>query len=201
MLICCPESVEGAYRFPQLPGHFAHAAWQLIRPEFEAYLEREKNTLALVNDVADLLENIAAGPLHTPALYSTFLRALVSTKLNPPPPILEDVHAPNGANPSGNGTGGPVLSADDTGVMPPTDPALMNGYAPQAPAQPLIGQAGGSFGFHGEMGPVADMSTFPPTMAAMAPHGPGEDVLSMDSILAGGFWDNVLVPGAYTSGA
>lgn len=52
------------------------------------------------------------------------------------------------------------------------------------------------FQFEGEMGPVADMSTFPPTMATV----PSDDhnmssMMSMDSILTSGFWDSVLVPG------
>lgn len=49
------------------------------------------------------------------------------------------------------------------------------------------------FHFASEMGPVADMSTFPPTMANAQPDDLG--MLSMNSILSGGFWDNVLVPG------
>jgi hypothetical protein len=52
------------------------------------------------------------------------------------------------------------------------------------------------FQFDSEMGPVADISTFPPTMA---PH-PSEDslgVLTMENILSSGFWDSMLVPGAF----
>ena len=45
------------------------------------------------------------------------------------------------------------------------------------------------------MGPVADMSTFPPTMANTQPDDLG--LLSMNSILSGGFCDNVLVPGEF----
>lgn len=51
------------------------------------------------------------------------------------------------------------------------------------------------FQFESEMGPVADMSTFPPTMAP----NPSENTmgsLTMDNILSSGFWDSVLVPGA-----
>ena len=52
------------------------------------------------------------------------------------------------------------------------------------------------FQFDSEMGPVADISTFPPTMA---PH-PSEDSLgslTMENILSSGFWDSMLVPGAF----
>ncbi|KAJ3576869.1 hypothetical protein NP233_g143 [Leucocoprinus birnbaumii] len=54
------------------------------------------------------------------------------------------------------------------------------------------------FHFESEMGPVVDMSTFPPTMAA--PPNPQEDTtmlggLTMENILSSGFWDSMLVPG------
>lgn len=54
------------------------------------------------------------------------------------------------------------------------------------------------FQFMGEMGPVADLSTFPPTMVdPMQMFGQDSNqLLTMDSILGDGtFWDNVLVPG------
>ena len=50
------------------------------------------------------------------------------------------------------------------------------------------------FQFNSEMGPVADISTFPPTMAPY----PSEDsmgALTVESILSSGFWDSMLVPG------
>jgi hypothetical protein len=50
------------------------------------------------------------------------------------------------------------------------------------------------FHFESEMGPVADMSTFPPTMATNTSDD-NIGMLSMDSILSSGFWDSVLVPG------
>jgi hypothetical protein len=50
------------------------------------------------------------------------------------------------------------------------------------------------FQFDSEMGPVADITTFPPTMA---PYPPEENmgVLAVDNILSSGFWDSMLVPG------
>lgn len=54
------------------------------------------------------------------------------------------------------------------------------------------------FQFESEMGPVADMSTFPPTMAPY----PSEDsmgALTMENILSSNFWDSVLVPGRHSS--
>jgi hypothetical protein len=54
------------------------------------------------------------------------------------------------------------------------------------------------FQFDGEMGPVADMSTFPPTMAPP----PADDAnagLMMENILSSGFWDSMLIPGTFFS--
>lgn len=51
------------------------------------------------------------------------------------------------------------------------------------------------FQVNSEMGPVADMSTFPPTMAPTDPNSDVSGMLPMDSILSTDFWDSVLVPG------
>ena len=46
------------------------------------------------------------------------------------------------------------------------------------------------------MGPVADISTFPPTMAPYPPED-NMGVLAVDNILSSGFWDSMLVPGKF----
>lgn len=48
--------------------------------------------------------------------------------------------------------------------------------------------------FASEMGPVEDISTFPPTMATLPP-SEGMEMFSMENFLSHGFWDSVLVPG------
>lgn len=111
-----------------------------------------------------MLEQAAHGGMHTPYLYSCLLRALISAKTD-------------------SDAGG--LSGADAGSH---DAATLAG-AFSSGANPLA-----EFQFDSEMGPVADMSTFPPTMAPF----PTEDnfgMLTMDSILSSGFWDSVLVPG------
>jgi hypothetical protein len=125
----------------------------------------------LVKDVAETFDNISAGPTHAPSLYSAFLRALLAAKTEPPSEAASDF--------------------GDNEAVP-----QMNGN----PDQRQVGNAEpyhllSEFHFASEMGPVADMSTFPPTMATAQPDDMG--MLSMDSILSGGFWDNVLVPGEF----
>jgi len=142
---------------------------KLLRPEFPASRDHEHESLQLVKDVAETFDNISAGPTHAPSLYSAFLRALLAAKTEPPSEAASDF--------------------GDNEAVP-----QMNGN----PDQRQVGNAEpyhllSEFHFASEMGPVADMSTFPPTMATAQPDDMA--MLSMDSILSGGFWDNVLVPG------
>jgi hypothetical protein len=152
---------------------------QLLRPEFHASPEQEAKTLALVTDVAGLLEGVAAGPAHTPALYAAFLRALVADKLAPAPARSPSPDAPAMPTPNGNGNG-------IAGARTP-EPA----YAHAPPALAYAGFAGA-----GEMGALApaDTSTFPPVLAAPDPGA--DELLNPATLFAAGFWDSVLVPGA-----
>jgi len=136
---------------------------KLLRPEFPASRDHEHETLQLVKDVAETFDQISAGPTHTPSLYSAFLRALLAAKTEPPSAAASDIGDNDAVTQQMNGNN--------------TEPYH------------LLSE----FQFASEMGPVADMSTFPPTMAATQPDDLG--MLSMDTILSGGFWDNVLVPG------
>ena len=165
-------------------------AYQFTRPAFRSFLVDEKGTLALIQEVADLLESIAAGPLHTPALYSTLLRALVSVQNGGQADGRESPRAEPNANYQEH--------AGDKGSLSAMGDHLGNG------GDASLGFLGSGFddattslGFqvNSEMGPVADMSTFPPTMAPTNPNGDASGMLSMDSILSTNFWDSVLVPG------
>jgi len=65
--------------------------------------------------------------------------------------------------------------------------SLTNGFAGNDPLN--------EFHFDSEMGPVADISTFPPTMANPTTDDNFSSMVSMDTILSNNFWDSVLVPG------
>ena len=147
-----------------------------------------------MTDVANVFDQVSVGNLHTPALYSCFLRALVTSRTEGAEQQQAD----------GEATGvQDAHAATSNSHMPPPQQVNghghVNGHSVHAHAQglslPPEALAMDSFGYSGEMGPVADISTFPPTMA---PHPSGMDmnVLSMDSILSSEFWDSVLVPGA-----
>jgi len=154
---------------------------KLVRPEFQAFLDHEQSTLSLVKEVADLLESIAASPMHTPYLYSVFLRALISARVD---------------NAAGNDNAGTHNAAHVNGDASAAE--SMNDALAALGAESHHGHMGNSladFQFGSEMGPVADISTFPPTMAPSQSGDDGNGMLSIDSILSTGFWDNVLVPG------
>ncbi|KZT36639.1 hypothetical protein SISSUDRAFT_1071465 [Sistotremastrum suecicum HHB10207 ss-3] len=53
---------------------------KLLRPEFNNFHDGDTETLQLVRDIAVLLEQIAVGSYHTPALYSSFLKGLIATR-------------------------------------------------------------------------------------------------------------------------
>ncbi|OSD08461.1 hypothetical protein PYCCODRAFT_1462684 [Trametes coccinea BRFM310] len=182
---------------------------KLIRPEFQAFLDHEQKTIAIVNDVANVFEQVAVGPLHTPALYSCFLRALISARTDPNANANAN-HSPNAATASqeqqqASGESGVPQDAQTVSSGAHAQPYAnghVNGHATGSSSGgagaangPSVDQILENFSYSGEMGPVADMSTFPPTMAP-PPSGVDMNMLSMDSILSADFWDSVLVPGS-----
>lgn len=150
-------------------------------------MENEQKTIDLIKDVASLLERAAVGPLHTPALYATFLKALISAKfegtntvLNSPP--MNVGTSINGMNLQANSQAiSNTVEERNVGVKPNILGANSQMFNPMDFSA-------------GEMGPVMDMSTFPPRMAPQTEEPPSQ-LLSMDSILSSDFWDSVLVPG------
>lgn len=160
---------------------------QLLRPELQSFIDEQK-TINLVKETADLLEAVAASPMHTPALYSVFLRALIAAK---------KTAAPNTTNskdsPQFDGDPAPVQGAPNSyqGFSSSTAVAGSNsGLGANGNGYQSLNE----FQFDGEMGPVVDMTTFPPTMAEQNDQSVTSP-MSFDHIFSGGFWDSVLVPG------
>ncbi|CAE6494613.1 unnamed protein product [Rhizoctonia solani] len=162
---------------------------KLVRPEFSAYLESEQKTLQLVTDIADVLEQIAANPYHTPALYSTFLRALITAKKEsataPPSPRLPPTEGQETIT-DGHVHGqiqqpnGPTLSHNE-----PVNEVVLNGMRMYPPTG------------DGPLGPLdVPDGAFPPVFDG---HVESEhhtmDGLGMDQMFSSGFWDSMLMPG------
>jgi hypothetical protein len=169
-------------------------------------MESETKILALVEDMAEMLQNIAVNKCHTPHLYSVFLRALLASKLegsrpNSPPPTTST---------------GPVISANDSAMM-------TNLPYPQGPESPprsgFVSSNDVGLEMYKSLGEnYGDVTGFvnPFDMSAQTQNTSGiGDVsghfdagslgmdtnapMSLDSFLSTGFWDSMLVPGAITS--
>lgn len=166
-----------------------------------------------MKELADSLENIAVGPLHTPRLYSTFLKAVITSKTGAAvngekegfengepsePPTSPSIHtSPSTSIQSPHLHQQPQQQQTSAGlemISPNPPPGEL---APTIPAPPTNGVFHYDFYFQndGEMGTAVDISTFPPTMAD---HDQSWS-LSSDNIFSNTFWDNVLVPGMYNS--
>lgn len=170
----------------------------------------EEKTVKLVKELADTLENVAVGPLHTPRLYSTFLKAVITSKTGAAangeregfengeptePPTSPSIHT----SPSTSIQSPPHLQQQQQAgaqleMISPNPTA--GELAPHIPVPPPTESVFPNYDFYfqndGEMGTAVDISTFPPTMAD---HEQPWSPLSVQNIFSNTFWDNVLVPG------
>jgi hypothetical protein len=166
-------------------------------------MESEAKILALVEEMAETLEAVAVNKCHTPHLYSVFLRALLASK--------QEGSRPNSPPPT---TAGPVISANDSAMM--TNLPYTQG--PESPSR--NGYTNGNdvgLEMYKSLGEnYGDMSGFvnPFDMSAQAPSANAVDLsghfnggnmgtdpnapISLDSFLSTGFWDSMLVPGAFS---
>lgn len=168
----------------------------------------EEKTIKLVKELADTLESVAVGPLHTPRLYSTFLKAVIASKTGTT--INGEREAFENGEPSEPPTSPSIHTSPSTSnqsphLQLPSGPHLeliSPGPPPGELAPPLSAPPNSVFPYDyypfqndGEMGTVVDISTFPPTMAEQDHHS--WPSLSVDNIFSTNFWDNVLVPGMF----
>ena len=155
-----------------------------------------------------MLDDIAANPLHTPALYSGFLRALISAKLEPSANGQGDGASMDSHKPDDHKTGEMNHNHLDMHGHGHSHGYSQHGSRGQHPSssnhhhsESVNGDGTGftmnEFQFDGEMGPVADMSTFPPTMAPPPNVEDNSTGLTMENFLGSGFWDSMLVPGTF----
>lgn len=124
--------------------------------------------------------------MHTPALYSSFLRALIAAKFDNVPASATSTAETSNQNGEQEMDG----AALDNGRLN-TNSLMLSGtqYQPMG----LENSSGTFFQSAGEMGPAADITIFPPRMVNLREET--SNLLSLDSILSSDFWDSVLVPG------
>ncbi|KEP52395.1 fungal Zn(2)-cys(6) binuclear cluster domain protein [Rhizoctonia solani 123E] len=194
-LVVRDQLVPGGYMRYSPDSHFVFTSYavltllKLIRPEFSAFLDSEQKTLQLVNDIADVLEKIAANPYHTPALYSTFLRALIAAKKE-----------------SGTAPPSPKLLPTAAGHLPITEGQIQQHNGPTLSHNEPMGE----LGFNGMRmyppsgdgplgpldGPIQTDESFPPVLNGHVESDHHTiDGLGMDQMFSNGFWDSMLMPG------
>ncbi|GAA5934373.1 Zn(II)2Cys6 transcription factor [Sporobolomyces koalae] len=166
---------------------------KLVSPTFSSFID-EDAAMRLVRDTADVLEKSAVDEQHTPALYGSFLRALIENKLN-----------------------GPRTAANSRAPTRPGSPNGNNGSFAQ-PLNPTNGAAGldsylrsransvGPEGLDQQIGPnfMGDLPTFTPGGSfnfnghgdGVVEEGAAHDAFTVDTMLQeGGFWSQMLMPG------
>ena len=219
--VLCSYAVLSLLKVGQLSSlmQYRLISFQYIRPEFQGLMDNEAKTLALVKDMADTLEGIAANQLHTPYLYSIFLRALLAVKADgpssPASPRQQLMNNDNsflfnntngaqntaGASPYTGFSSGLGLYTG-TGEVPydalmdfqnPFMTGDLGGPSSASMAPPPVPGSGstGSFALPGGSNPAAGL-----VVQTYNPQNSGA-VLSMENILNGGFWDSMLVPGTF----
>jgi len=173
----------------------------------------EEKTITLVKELADTLANVAVGPLHAPRLYSTLLNAVIASETGVP--VNGEREGFENGEPSEPPTSPSIRTSPATSIqwphlqqqpqqqvntqleminVPPGEPTPM----PAPPTNGVFPSCNYYFQNDGEMGTVADISTFPPTMAD---HDRSWHSFSVDNIFSTTFWDNALVPGISDSTA
>ena len=154
-----------------------------MSPVFSAVLD-EATILRLVTDVAETLERCAVDDTHTPALYASFLRALIDNKKTG---VLPGSRAASRlGSPVPNGAGGAAVGgAGGAGTVPGVDVFLRSRAGSLGP----IGEEGAEETGEGGPGGAGNGVNGHPLSDAFDPQ-------AMDSLLAGGdFWSNMLMPG------
>ncbi|KAG8798478.1 hypothetical protein FRC16_007195 [Serendipita sp. 398] len=183
---------------------------KLVRPEFRGFIENDTKILSLVHDMAETLQAVAVNKYHTPYLYSVFLRALLTSKMEGSRP----------GSPRLASSPGPVISANDPMMMSNTasNPMVPNSThftaGPESPSRNVFG-TNDMFGLdmYRSLGEnYGDMTNFvnpfdmtsgqqplgtdftPFNQAGQTPNADPNAPISLDSLLSNGFWDSMLVP-------
>ena len=173
----------------------------------------EEKTIKLVKELADTLESVAVGPLHTPRLYSTFLKAVIASKTGATmnggregfengepsePPTSPSIHtSPATSIQSPHLQQQPQhqqVGAQLEMISPNLPPEQLAPAMPVPPTNGVYPNYDCYFQNDGEMGTAVDISIFPPTMAD---HDQSWPSLSIDNIFSTTFWGDVLVPGMF----
>ncbi|GAA5917930.1 hypothetical protein JCM5296_007001 [Sporobolomyces johnsonii] len=153
---------------------------KLVSPTFASFID-EDAAMRLVRETAETLEKSAVDDQHTPALYGSFLRALIDNKLHGPRTAANSraptrPGSPNLAMPSSAGLSYTLNGGNSIGLE-----SFLRSRA-TSPAPSAFPGDLPAFGFGAAEGEMGDAAV--------------HDALTMDSMLSdGGFWSQMLMPG------
>ncbi|GAA5889963.1 hypothetical protein JCM16303_004877 [Sporobolomyces ruberrimus] len=165
---------------------------KLVSPTFASFIDEEA-AMRLVRDTADVLEKSAVDEQHTPALYGSFLRALIDNKLNGTRTAANSRAPTRPGSPNQNAGlfNNPINSANGPAGLDSYLRSRANSVGPEglSPVGPnFVGDLptftpGGSFNFNGHGDGVVE-------------EGSAHDAFTVDTMLQeGGFWSQMLMPG------
>ncbi|GAA5906540.1 Zn(II)2Cys6 transcription factor [Sporobolomyces salmoneus] len=161
---------------------------KLVSPTFASFIDEEA-AMKLVRDTADVLEQSAVDEQHTPALYGSFLRALIDNKLNGSRTAANSRAPTRPGSPNQNA--GPFSQPVNSNGLDSYLRSRANSVGPEglSPVAPnFVGDLptftpGGSFNFNGHGDGVVE-------------EGAAHDAFTVDTMLQeGGFWSQMLMPG------
>lgn len=175
---------------------------KLTRPTFTSCVD-EESVLAVVTEGADLLESVAMNPTHTPALYASFLRALLQSRLERSATNRSGATTPHrsrAASPT-NGQNGDE-DVDDTGlagleerVEQQHEELLPSSTIMPANVFTSLGRSmggGNATNLTAEQAALLNNYVDTTRSGAQTPLQPG---LTVDQLLNESFWGSLLPPG------
>lgn len=180
---------------------------------FSNYVD-EDSVLQLVSECADMLESVAVNETHTPALYASFIRALLAARQeqsvksgNCTPYRYAD--GSRAASPAAAGMQAPdgLASRDPNDVQPGADgtanPADMHGMSATFSSDSITGigmtaSAAAAFGLPSDdanAGENGAGGSGGGGLEGASAFGMGPNGVNVDQLLTTSFWDSLLPPG------
>jgi hypothetical protein len=160
---------------------------KLIRPTFSSCVD-EESVLAVVTEGAELLESVAMNPTHTPALYASFLRALLQSRLDRTNTNRSGATTPHRSRPVSPQNGGD-MNEGEADMVDKVEQEEVPYSTPAMPAS-VFSSLGRSMGGSNATNWTAEQA------ALLNGHGAQSSAnMSVDQLLNESFWGSLLPPG------
>ena len=172
---------------------------KLTRPTFSAYVD-EEDVLSVVGEGADLLESVAMNPTHTPALYASFLRALLQSRLDRTATNRSGATTPYRSR-AASPFEGPEAEPRENQAAEGYEDRVDDDVPPSMTTMPasLFSSIGGTLGGNNGTSLTAEQAAmlqgFVDGQGNHAASGSGQGNYPIDQLLNESFWGSLLPPG------